>query len=595
MNLKYQKYLIILFLFSINLILSSTFIVYENKWYVYIFFLALISVINSFSVLLILLYKMIKKSNYLQHRTTPKNYIYMLACYNESTDELTNCINSITCQQTLNGDKRCILIVCDGMVKGKGNDNNTNIILKNILKINTLAEYFQYKTWDDTLNSCEIYNGDYTYKNIIIPYIYIIKHINYGKRDSLVLARELCYFYNSSINNNINKSNNNITITNSIILDDLKLHVIKILHNIYNDIRDKSAIIEYIIGIDADTIFDYNCSYELIKEIDKDNTIYGTVGYVDISPSMNFMSPFILYQYGEYMYSQCLKRLAQSTITHKVNCLSGCNQILRISEETCGPFILKKLNYLPKEDESIFNHIRSYASEDRNHVCLFLSLYPYVKTTQTLKAIAYTIVPTSVNVFISQRRRWCLGANCNDMMLVGMPGINIFERISAFASTSTFSLLPFVFIATILFIKALILNPTYLMLLLGIIMIIPFIYSLMIPIFIKKMSFRDSLYYYISFIFFLSCSFCVNLSIYIYSLSFMDIIKWGKTRNIESIENTSIENPITNSINTGLDEESEIVNTPTSENFNNNYIDLDNQNLTMSNIKQSYLIESTII
>ena len=131
----------------------------------------------------------------------------------------------------------------------------------------------------------------------------------------------------------------------------------------------------------------------------------------------------------------------------------------------------------------------------------------------------------------------------------------------------------------------------------------------MIPIFIKKMSFRDSLYYYISFIFFLSCSFCVNLSIYIYSLSFMDIIKWGKTRNIESIENTSIENPITNSINTGLDEESEIVNTPTSENFNNNYIDLDNQdnqdnldnldninqNLTMSNIKQSYLIESTII
>jgi len=591
MNLKYQKYLIILFLFSINLILSSTFIVYENKWYVYIFFLALVSVINSFSVLLILLYKMIKKSNYLQHRTTPKNYIYMLACYNESTDELTNCINSITCQQTLNGDKRCIIIVCDGMVKGKGNDNNTNIILKNILKINTLAEYFQYRTWDDTLNSCEIYNGDYTYKNIIIPYIYIIKHINYGKRDSLVLARELCYFYNSSIINT--------NITNSIILDNLKLHIIKILYNIYGNlsiIEDSSNLklhtIEYIIGIDADTIFDYNCSYELIKEIDKDNTIYGTVGYVDISPSMNFMSPFILYQYGEYMYSQCLKRLAQSTITHKVNCLSGCNQILRISDETCGPFILKKLNYLPKEDESIFNHIRSYASEDRNHVCLFLSLYPYVKTTQTLKAIAYTIVPTSVNVFISQRRRWCLGANCNDILLVGMPGINIFERISALASTSTFSLLPFVFIATIVFIKALILNPTYLMLLLGIIMIIPFIYSLMIPIFIKNMSFRESLYYYISFIFFLLCSFFVNLSIYIYSLSFMDIIKWGKTRNIENIENPTTDTQL-NAI-----EESEIVNTPTSENFNNNYIDLDNLDnldLTMSNIKQSYLIESTII
>ena len=65
----------------------------------------------------------------------------MLACYNESTDELTNCINSITCQQTLNSDKRCIIIVCDGMVKGKGNDNNTNIILKNIENVAFLQNF----------------------------------------------------------------------------------------------------------------------------------------------------------------------------------------------------------------------------------------------------------------------------------------------------------------------------------------------------------------------------------------------------------------------------------------------------------------------
>ena len=125
-----------------------------------------------------------------------------------------------------------------------------------------------------------------------------------------------------------------------------------------------------------------------------------------------------MYQYAEYTFAQCLKRFAQSNITHKVSCLSGCNQILRVTEETCGETILQKFNYLPNENDNIFDHIRSYAIEDRNHVCLMLSTYPYVHTVQTLDAIAYTNVPTTIPIFLSQRRRWNLGANSNDMMLI---------------------------------------------------------------------------------------------------------------------------------------------------------------------------------
>jgi chitin synthase len=266
--------------------------------------------------------------------------------------------------------------------------------------------------------------------------------------------------------------------------------------------------------------------------MENDNSVHGCVGYVDIYPKMNSWSIYVLYQYAEYMFAQCLRRQAQSHITSKVSCLSGCNQILRISNETCGEEILRKFNYLPKEDENIFNHIRSYASEDRNHVCLMLSMFPNVKTKQALKAISYTVVPTSIKVFMSQRRRWSLGANTNDMLLIYLPGINIFERISALINIITYSFSPFIFVATVFFIKSIIIHPTYLMLLLSIPILIVAGYSLLIPIFIKPLSCRSALYYYLSYILFVIFGSLINLCIYFNSIFNMDVIKWGKTRSI---------------------------------------------------------------
>jgi len=532
MHLRFQKYLIALFLFVINLIFSTTFIIYENDWYVYLFVLALASIVNAFSVICILGHKMItNKDNNHDHdnehnaknRLESRNYLYVVPCYNESEKELTSSLNSLTLQRVVKNDKRTILIICDGIATGKGNNESTDKILKRILNINSseLGEYYDYKTWDDNRNIIKIYTGTYTHQTEPIDFILIIKNKNYGKRDSLVLVRKMCFNYNTHNQD-----------------DDVSFAVSENLFKYMFDLFKKNydTNIDYIIGIDADTIFDYNCSYELVQCIEKDATIHGCVGYVDILPSSTTLgnySPFILYQYGEYMFSQCLRRYAQSTITQKVNCLSGCNQILRVSNETCGNLILSVLNYLPEEKESIFNHIRSYASEDRNHVCHMLSVYPYVKSTQTLKAVAYTSVPTSVNVFMSQRRRWNLGAMTNDMLLVYLPGINIFERISSFINVLTYSLTPFIFIATVAFIKAIVEHPSMLMLYLSIIIFIPLLYALFIPIGIRPLSFRNTFYYYTAYLFFILFGSFVKLLTYGYSTMYMDSITWGKTREIE--------------------------------------------------------------
>ena len=537
MKLKYQKYRIICFLLSVNILLSSTFIIYENNWYAFLFILALASCLNSFSCLFNIGHKMIEGEIKHNNRITAKNYIYIVPCYNETKEELVKTLNSLVLQREVKRDVRSIMIICDGTSSNK--NNICDKILKELIMLdNPKGDYFNYPTWDEKENIVQVYHGYYCHYQEQLPVILLVKMENYGKRDSLVLARQFCYKYNQSLLDTLTLEDpltleNPLTLANADTLtleDPLTLAMIRDLTAIY-----AGETIHYIIGIDADTVFDYNCSYELIQGIQASDNIHGCVGYVDISPELNFYSPFVLYQYAEYMFAQCLRRHAQSRITKKVNCLSGCVQILRVSKETCGEEILARFNYLPAAEESIFNHIRSYASEDRNHVCHLLSKYPYVKTTQNLNAIAYTTVPTNWTVFLSQRRRWSLGSNANDMLLITLPGIVFVERISAFINVCTYSVSPFIFIATILFLKTIITEPSLLMLYLSCVILLPLFYALvMVPVFIKQISFRQTLYYYLSYSFFYLLGSLVNLIIYFYSIFCMDVIKWGKTRQIKA-------------------------------------------------------------
>ncbi len=505
MLLKNQKYIILTILSILNSSLISTFITFQNRWYVYLFILASSTLLYSLFSISLLINKLFTKDHKtydITREETGLNYVYLVPCYNESYYELINTFISILYQRKSIYDNRTLIVICDGIVTGKDNNKPTSDILLEIFN-NNESESYEYYTREGILNKYNIYKG-FFHK---LPYILIIKYNNAGKRDSLVLARQLIY---------------NKTLLN----EDIK----------------------YIIGIDADTILDYNCSYELIKTMESDNDIHGCVGFVDIQFKNDKFKLLLLYQYAEYMFAQCLKRQAQSHITHKVNCLSGCNQILRVSDETCGDEIMEKFNYCPTNNDNIFTHIRSIASEDRNHVTLLLSMYPKIKTVQNLNAIAYTTVPNTLKVFLSQRRRWSLGATCNDMLLISLPNIKLLEKILSFINVSIFTLTPFIVLATAYFIKALIESPSKLMLYLSILMIIPFGYGLLIPIFIKPMSFKNSLYFYFSYIFFLLSGSFINIIIYFYSLLGMDNISWGKTRQIVEQSNVLYINELTDYI-----------------------------------------------
>lgn len=498
--------------------MSTTIILYEYKWYAFIVFLCIPSIIYSISSLLIIFINLFNKDKHydIKRENVCKKYLYVVPCYNESDLELLQSLISLSQQKIGKFDKRAIIIICDGKVIGENNNKSTDNILLSILNNKNSAIKYKYTTRELEVNTVDLYIGKFDN----IDYILMIKEKNYGKRDSIILARRLCYSFNQDYNQN------------DFISESLIESTSLIFKNVFED------KIDYMINIDADTIFDYNCSYELIKGIDSHKDNVGCVGYVDINmKNSSIFNPYNIYQYAEYMFAQCLRRQAQSNITHKVNCLSGCVQILKICKENCSEEILLKFNYCPTDNDNIFCHIRSIASEDRNHVCIMHSMYPYVRTVQTLDAICYTNVPKSIRVFLSQRRRWTLGALSNDILLLFSPNINIYERIASLVNVFTFMIVPFIFIATILFIKNIIIHPNMLMLYLSIIMIIPFGYGLLIPIFFKRMFFKEALYFYFSYILFIVLGFFVVLFTYTYSLLTMDQIKWGKTRSIKKLNN----------------------------------------------------------
>ena len=532
-HIKIQKYFIIGILLAINTLLSTTFIIYDKYWYAFLFILAIGSSVQAIMTINLILYhlkKYVSKINYPAQPINKRNYCFIIPCYNESREELLRTLDSVALQKPVDSstDRKFIFIVCDGKVVGKGNSRSTDQILieqilaKNIKPVSSLGDDFTYKTWDNTFQPIEIYEGVYRK----MPYILIVKLTNYGKRDSLVLIRRFLFYYNKLVTTQKN-------IVNQIAIYWFNLALWSTLVSHIKLAISNTAPIDYIIGTDADTILENNCTRHLISSIEVRPTIMGCVGLVDISIDCNAWSPFVLYQQAEYLFAQLLKRQHQSIITHKVNCLSGCVQILRVGLETCGPRILSVFNSLPADADNIFDHIRSYASEDRNHVCHMLSLYPYVETVQNINAIAYTKVPTNFKVLFSQRRRWSLGATSNDLMLLFLRGINWWERITAASNIATFAVAPFIAIATGYFLHSIITHHSMLMLYLSIPLIIPFCYALAIPC-ITRMRIKKAAYYYISYLFFIITGIFINLVIFGYAVWYCEEMTWGKTRSVSN-------------------------------------------------------------
>jgi len=370
---------------------------------------------------------------------TPESMVMLIPCYNETREELTRSLESLVAQQQLEGHTRAIMVICDGKVRGPGMAKSTaDYLLQDILTDRAERRYVAgaYTAWDQQPMDVVVQRGRYRG----VPYYCIVKQQNQGKRDGLIVVRSFLYNFNR-------RAEKPGTIFQPAFFEDMARFLV-------HDAGMDECV--HLVGMDADTVFADDCIHQLLEESRYAHTV-GVCGYVAVDWKDSNWNLWRLYQSAEYTIAQCLRRLHQSMVTHKVSCLPGCCQLLRICEETCGDHVLlEKFGYCPVPTDSLLKQIRATASEDRNHVCHMLSARPKAQTRQALRAKAFTDVPYSWSVFLSQRRRWTLGATSNDLLLSFAGGVQWFERILAMVNVITWVLNPFIIASLASFIFAII-------------------------------------------------------------------------------------------------------------------------------------------
>lgn len=435
--LRLQKYGLIFGLLALNAVLIYVAWTYFEVYYLFIVLLSSNTMLQSFMIVCIILHFLVTRVFCFCFRPKeiipdePEKMVLLLPCYNETYDELTRSLDSLIAQKHIENHPRIIFIVVDGNVRGPGMEKTTQeYLLEDILEPGPVKNFQNgYRARDGLFMPIKTQTG--YYKGI--PYVFVGKRYNQGKRDSLCFARSFLYHFKQ-------RSADIVTMFNNDVFE--YIGNIFVQHGLEN--------VDYLVGMDADTVFEENCVYEMLKEIRKNPKLVGVCGHVCVDYDGKNWGPWSLYQSVEYSQTQGLRRMFQSRITGKVNCLPGCCQLIRIDESTFGDAVLRqRFGYCPKPNDVMTQHIMGNYSEDSIHASIIFSLFPKKQTAQALRAKAFTIVPQNWTVFLSQRKRWALGSISNEFVMIFRPGIILVERIQSIIAVITWAITPFIIAAFI--------------------------------------------------------------------------------------------------------------------------------------------------
>lgn len=164
-----------------------------------------------------------------------------------------------------------------------------------------------------------------------------------------------------------------------------------------------------------------------------------------------------------------------------------------------------------------------------------LTTYPQAETRQALGARAFTDVPQSWSVYLSQRRRWTLGATSNDLLLFMARHCQWWERILAFSNVLCWCLNVFIVAAIGCMIVAFMSQPWWIIMAFAGVMIIPLAYYIIMAFWLPR-TFKDSMQYLVGLFLFVVSGPFLNITVMLFACYNMDSFGWGKTRLVVSDE-----------------------------------------------------------
>lgn len=340
--------------------------------------------------------------------------ICQIPVYTEDEESLRRAIDSLT--RTKYDDKRKLLvIICDGMIIGAGNEKPTPRIVLNILGHPEDADppalsFESLGEGDEQHNYGKVYTGLYENGGHIVPYLVIVKvgkpsevfrPGNRGKRDSqLILMRFL----------------NRVHYNSPMSPMELEMY-----HQIQNVIGIAPSYYTFLMQVDADTVVGPESLSQLVSEMVRNVRIQAICGETGISNARQSLTTMI--QVYEYYISHNLAKAFES-LFGTVTCLPGCFSLYRLFEEETNRPLLVSYPVVEAYSETNVKtlHLKNLLQlgEDRYLTTLLLKYNPRFSTKFLRHAHAYTVAPDSWSVLLSQRRRWINSTVHNMFELIPM-------------------------------------------------------------------------------------------------------------------------------------------------------------------------------
>ncbi|KAK4041368.1 glycosyltransferase [Parachaetomium inaequale] len=349
-------------------------------------------------------------------KNIPENLDKFVMCqipaYTEDEDSIRRAVDSAA-RMRYDDKRKLLVIICDGMIIGQGNDRPTPRIVLDILGVSEAVdpEPLSFESLGEGQkqhNMGKVYSGLYEVQGHIVPFLVVVKvgkpsevsrPGNRGKRDSqMILMRFL------------NRVHYNLAMS------PLELEM---YHQIRNIIGVNPTFYEYLFQIDADTVVAPDSATRMVSAFLDDTRLIAVCGETALS---NAKSSFVtMIQVYEYYISHNLSKAFES-LFGSVTCLPGCFSMYRIRAAETG-----KPLFVSREVVEAYSTIRVdtlhmknllHLGEDRYLTTLLLKFHNKYKTKYIFRAHAWTIAPDSWQVFLSQRRRWINSTVHNLMELI---------------------------------------------------------------------------------------------------------------------------------------------------------------------------------
>ncbi|KXN73036.1 glycosyltransferase family 2 protein, partial [Conidiobolus coronatus NRRL 28638] len=342
--------------------------------------------------------------------------LLLVTCYSEGEEGLRTTFDSLATTDYPSSHK-LIYVVCDGIIKGSGNSESTPDICLSMMKDLVIpAENVQPHSYvaiadgQKRHNMAKVYAGYYKYddktveanQQVKVPMVLVVKcgtpqessnpkPGNRGKRDGQIIL---------------------MSFLQRIMFDErlssLDYEMFNAMWNVTGVTPDSYEIV---LMVDADTKVFPDSLTKMVRVMVMDPQVMGLCGETKIANKTQSWVTMI--QVFEYYISHHLSKAFES-VFGGVTCLPGCFCMYRIkSPKGRNGYwvpILANPDIVEYYSENVVDTLHKknllLLGEDRYLTTLMLKTFPKRKMLFVPQAVCKTIVPDTMEILLSQRRRW---------------------------------------------------------------------------------------------------------------------------------------------------------------------------------------------